>query len=198
MIKVVVGDHDLCKDEEVSTTRSYPIVSVLFHFNYLAMEILNDMAIIKLAAPIQFSTGVQPIPIGYPGTFKISALLSPCLNYYSNVFLSCNFTAIICAGIQTKSAITPLLSGWGSYGTEENATSPPILQQTTALDILSDQECFTNTVNYLQLNSRQRLSLKYRTALARGVCTRGKEPAIEAGYVINNHSASVTLNQTQS
>ena len=68
MIKVVVGDHDLCKEDEVSTTRSYPIVSVLFHFNYLAMEILNDMAIIKLAVPIQFNKAVQPIPIGYPGS----------------------------------------------------------------------------------------------------------------------------------
>lgn len=102
-----------------------------------------------------------------------------------------------------KSGNTPLLSGWGSYGTEENATSPPILQQTTALDILSDEECFTNTVKYLQLNSRQRLSLKYRTALARGVCTRGKEAAVEAGYVIilfynhnlsNNVSMSIKMN----
>ena len=71
LIKVVVGEHDLCKEDEVTTTRSYPIVSVLFHFNYLAMEILNDVAIIKLAVPIQFNQGVQPIPIGFPGLASI-------------------------------------------------------------------------------------------------------------------------------
>ncbi|CAG7732697.1 unnamed protein product [Allacma fusca] len=150
LMKIVVGEHNLCHVDEVPHTRSIPVASVIFHFNYLSAEIINDIALVKLANPIQFNPGVQPIALAYPG-------------------------------IQTT-GMMPLLSGWGSIGTEENATYPPILQQTSAIEVMSEQDCMKSTVNYLKLNPHNRLSFKYKSGVSRGVCTRGIDTIIEAGF----------------
>jgi hypothetical protein len=78
---------------------------------------------------------------------------------------------------------TTLLSGWGSYTLDENATFPSVLQKTSDLQILTEEECAKRQKDYLNLKGNEStLSGKYRGVFDQGICARGKSEKVEAGY----------------
>lgn len=58
---MVVGEHNLCSDSEVKSTRAYNVERIIFHFNYLASDVINDVAVIHVTKPILFDQNVHPI-----------------------------------------------------------------------------------------------------------------------------------------
>ncbi|CAL8142787.1 unnamed protein product [Orchesella dallaii] len=89
-VKIVVGDHDLCTENEVPSTREYTIERVILHFNYLSTDVINDIAIIRVTKPIVFDQNVHPINLPDENT-KVETL-KPLLSGWGSLGVEENST----------------------------------------------------------------------------------------------------------
>lgn len=65
-VNIVLGDTDLCSDDEVKygkPSKFYTIEKVMYHYAYDDSIVYNDMLVIKLKEKIQFNDYIKPIAL---------------------------------------------------------------------------------------------------------------------------------------
>jgi hypothetical protein len=65
-IKVVLGDSDICLGDDAQPdkpSQTYAVEKIFFHFGYDHIELMEDVAVIKLKQKIQFTDYIKPIKL---------------------------------------------------------------------------------------------------------------------------------------
>ncbi|XP_075985634.1 venom serine protease-like isoform X2 [Anticarsia gemmatalis] len=60
-LAVIVGEHDVTTGNETSAAKGYAIAQYIIHPGYTTSNYDNDIALIKVATPIQFNDRVSPV-----------------------------------------------------------------------------------------------------------------------------------------
>ncbi|KAL5287656.1 hypothetical protein ACFFRR_008512 [Megaselia abdita] len=69
-IRARVGEHDVKTNAESQYTRDYLVSSITFHNQYSPTNDLNDIAVVRVSTPFEWSVGVGPscLPYSYQNT----------------------------------------------------------------------------------------------------------------------------------